>query len=311
MFTSNKLIVTCIVGAIIILAIIIIIVICVNKSKKKNKEGFFTTTQGAYIDPVTGVMKGVNLMTDGMTRLPIDSLKQQIQQSGVSADGKQTLGIVQGNGFDQLYSNQQDINEIDKRATNGMHDYNSLTEINSKIASSANNAANNLYTRGGSIPVKMKIVKGEARGIIDAKYLPERDKNYRIDTVDVVIDVPGFDVNIERMGEYLADTHFSGISNNKKQKRIPTSAGATGGGGGRFNNKMIDTLENTASATIDAVNDNIKIIGNQLAIAKGTEPGDQEFVTTNLDTSMNGSINTNKEGFHTKYISGGHTKIFK
>ena len=123
------------------------------------------------------------------------------------------------------------INDLgkDNDGTNYLSNEN-LDLISRKIGSNQNNANNNIYTRAGARPTKMIIEPNGMRGVIDAKYLPDRDKNYQIATVGTVIPVQGYDVNIERLGEYLIDTHFSQISKNGKHKRIPTAAGAIGGG---------------------------------------------------------------------------------
>jgi hypothetical protein len=267
------------IASICLAAVIIIVLFLVIKNRKK--EGFVSTTQGGRISE-TGAIRGPSIITDGMTDRPWDEMADEVNKTGYTNDGKQMLGVSQGDNFDSLFQNQLDIIDITKRASDGMFNTRDLGEISGKIASSANNNSHNIYSRGGTIPVKMIIAKNEIRGVIESKYLPERDKNRKLAAVDTIVHHKGFDINIERLGENLLDTHFSNSSSNKRKSRVPTAAGATGGGGGRFGKET--EIETARSANFDAVNDNIKMQGDRIAIVKDVDSeGNREIVTTGIE----------------------------
>lgn len=266
-----------------------------NKADSSNgKEGFLLTTQNAYASPVTGAIKGPGIMTDGMTRMSLDEVSKRVNSNGFVSDGAISLGVGTGNGFDKVYDNQLEIQNIDDRNVGGYQSIDDLDQISRKIASNGNNANNNIFTRAGSKPTKMIIEPNGIRGVIDEKYLPDRDKNHQIATVQTVVPVQGYDVNIERLGEYLTDTHFSKVSRNGKIKRIPTAAGAVGGG-----SRMNDQLEDNSmvsSVNKDAIDQSISLNGNNIAI-KDAVSGNT--VLAPLDETVT-------ESFRQTYVRGNH-----
>ena len=213
-------------------------------------------------------MKGPGIMTNGFTRRNMGDMWKEVEQNGFTSDKPISLGVGAGNGFDKPYENQLAINDITK-STDGTNyqSLENLDEISKKIGSNQNNANNNLYTRAGSKPTKMIIEPNGIRGVIDAKYLPDRDKNYQIATVNSVVPVQGYDVNIERLGEYLIDTHFSQISKNGKHNRIPTAAGAIGGGD-RMNTQQeglsLDNGNDGSTVNASAINEVVEVAGDKL-----------------------------------------------
>lgn len=285
--------------------ITIIVLAMKNKLDSCKKEGFLLTADGAHIDKTTGAMKGTRLMTDGMTRKPIPKMWDEVNKTGYTSDGTISLGVGPGNGFDKPYENQLVINDLGKN--NDGTNYQSLENldlISRKIGSNQNNANNNIYTRAGSKPTKMIIEPNGMRGVIDAKYLPDRDKNYQIATVGTIIPVQGYDVNVERIGEYLIDTHFSQISKNGKHKRIPTAAGAIGGGSRmnkdeklNFDNGDIDDAINinskAISDTLEVSNDKLifKDGDKKIGVALDSDASSQQLQPDNTYVKGNQSMN--------------------
>lgn len=280
------------------IALLIIILLLISSgsscSESKNKEGFLLTSQNAYVSPVTGAIKGPGIMTDGMTRMPLDEITKRVNSNGFVSDGAVSLGVDAGDGFDKVYSNQLDIQEIDDRNVNGYQSIDDLDQISRRIASNSNNANHNMYTRAGSKPTKMVIEQNGIRGVIDEKYLPDRDKNHKIATVQSVIPIQGYDLNIERIGETLTDTHFSKISKNGKMKRIPTAAGAIGGGGNKMNDQ-VSGITDEESPNRNALQQSVGINGNNIAI-KDTTTGDT--ILTPLD------MGATDESFRQRYVRG-------
>jgi hypothetical protein len=200
-----------------------------NTNITNKRESFLLTPQGARIDKTSGALKGIGLMTDGMINRPWSEIEDSVNKTGHGFDGGRTLGVgITDNQLDKMFQNHQDILTLDAQSENGMRTKEEKNEISKKLVTGANNANNNLYFRGGAYPTKMVLAPNEIRGVIDEKYLPERDKNRKIAVVSSVIHNPGFDINTERIGVNLMDTHFSNVSRNKPTKRIPSAAGAVG-----------------------------------------------------------------------------------
>lgn len=266
------------------------------------REGFLLTSQQAYVSPETGAIKGPGIMTNGMTRTSLDTLVDSVSKTGFASDNTISLGVGSGDGFDTAYQSQQDIQAIDDRAVEGYQSIEDLDTISRKITSTTNNANNNMFTRAGSKPTKMIIEPNGIRGVIDEKYLNERDKNHQIATVQTVIPIQGYDVNIERLGEYLTDTHFSKISRNGKHIRTPTAAGAVGGGS-KMNSQLEDNSE-TSSANKNAVESSVAISGNNVAIK------DDKTGNTVLAPITDGSSDLPQvESFRQKYVRHNNVKL--
>lgn len=271
-----------------------------NSSNSGKKEGFLLTSQNAFIDGTTGAMKGPGIMTDGMTRRSLQDMWGEVEQTGFTSDKTISLGVGPGNGFDDPYKNHLDIASITSQNTEGNYQSNeNLDAVSRKIASNQSNSANNLYTRAGSKPTKMIIEPNGIRGVIDAKYLPDRDKNYQIATVNCAVPVQGYDVNIERIGEYLIDTHFSQISKNGKHKRIPTAAGAIGGGARMNNQSDLDYNNGDEDAGInnDALNQILEVSQNKLIFKDGNKK-----IGVQLETSGK----SQQLAAHNTYLKGNH-----
>ena len=277
-----------------VLVIIILLLIKSSNSQSGNKEGFLLTSQNAYVSPETGAIKGPGIMTDGMTRMPLDEISKRVNSNGFVSDGAISLGVDPGNGFNKVYESQLEIQDIDDRNVNGYQSIDDLDRISRRIASNNNNANNCMYTRAGSKPTKMVIEQNGIRGVIDEKYLPDRDKNHKIATVQTVIPIQGYDVNIERMGEHLLDTHFSKISKHGKEKRIPTAAGAIGGAGNKINNG-VNGLSDDVSPNKAALEQSISLNGNNIAIKDALSGG---TVLTPLDSGAGA------ESYRQHYVRG-------
>jgi hypothetical protein len=264
-------------GLILFLAVLVVVLIYLDNRKKNSREGFVIAPQGAMNDPTTGAIKGPGIMTNGMSNKPWAEMAKEVAETGSTSDGNHVLGVSMGNQFDELYRNHTDIQDIDNRSAQGMQSIEDLTEISKKIASSANNANHNMFSRGGSHPTKLLLAPTEIRGVIDEEFLPERDKNRQIATVQSIIHIPGFNVNTERLGQNLSQAHFSNISRNKSTVRIPTKAGATVGGDGS-NGLMRGSGE---SANQEALDESLNVSGNTLSINTDSAEGGQ-VVTTSL-----------------------------
>lgn len=276
----------CFIGIILLVLIAIVSMLITNQSKAHGtddsaREGFVLTSQPATVSPVTGAIVGQGIMTNQMTRMPLDEMTKQVNSNGFVYDGDISIGVGVGNGFDTLYNNQLDIQAIDDKAVGGYQQRSDLSDISQKIASSSNNANNNLFTRAGSTPTKLYIAPNEVRCVIDEKYLPERDKNRQVATVGTVIPTQGYDLNIERIGEALTGTHFSSFSANGKRKRIPTAAGAT-------------TSKGTESPVGDVIDNEVEINGDNLKI--------NNTIAGGADVTAPMSQDSGAESFRKKYV---------
>lgn len=246
-----------------------------KSSSDSPTEGFIATPEGAYVDPVTGAIKAPTIMTNGMRRKSWAEVQKDINEKGTVSDGTH-IGAGYGDGFSSLYENQKAIDAIDKKTMDGVMDLEDLAGISKRIGGAVSNNNHNLYNRGTARPTKMILAKNETRAVIDEKYLPYKDRNQQIAVVGTIIESPGFDVNIERMGEEFDGMHLASVSNHRKIVRTPTAAGAAGG---TINMNKEVQLEDSPNAS--AVANSVKMDGNKLMIAVGeNSDGSKKVVST-------------------------------
>lgn len=205
-----------------LLLTIIIIVIVMIPSGDKNKEGFFVTPMQAYVSEETGAIRGPSILTNGILDHPYESVTEMVKKTGYAKDGSVSLGASPGNNFDKPYQNYLSFIETADEAIGGYNQPENLIKQSSYLNTSATSANNNMFTKAHSKPTKMTLNPGEHQGVIDAKYMPYRDRDQQIRKPDSVIEVPGFDINIERLGVELNEVNSSSGSVNRS-RRIPTS----------------------------------------------------------------------------------------
>lgn len=243
----------------------------VQIAQPDNKESFLITPNRATVTG-TGAIISNGIQTNQMVRGDVNDLANIVNANGFVADGAIDPGVSLGNGFEEAYNNQQAIIDIGDKAQGGYESNEQLKEITQKITATNNNANNNLFTRAGDRPTKLYLAQNEVRCVIDEKYMSERDKNQQVAVVGTVIPTQGYDLNIERIGENLLDTHFSAISCNKNRSRIPTKAGAT--------------IESTAkeSPNLEALEAGVKILGDALTF--NNVGGDDKTVSAAIDPGL-------------------------
>jgi hypothetical protein len=247
----------------------------------RSKEDFLATPNGAKIDPTTGALKGIGMITDGMLTKNWVDIEKEIYGSGIGFDGKRTIGVTStDDGLDKAYNNFKELLDIDAQAGNGVRTPEDTKEMSKRLAV-ANNAQTNLFTRGANFPTKMILAPNEIRGVIDERYLPERDKNRQLAVVNTIVPIPGFDISIDRLGVNLMDTHFSNVSRNSSSgKRIPTASGAAGLG----INKAISQDPEDKSPNEVALQQKVRLEGNNVLLTRGTGSGNStEIVAAPLE----------------------------
>ncbi|MDR2416306.1 MAG: hypothetical protein LBD75_07070 [Candidatus Peribacteria bacterium] len=247
----------------------------------KNKEDFLLTSQKAYIDDTTGVLKGQGIITDGMLGKPWANIEGAVRDTGFVLDGQRAFGVtVTEDGLDKMYEKHMAIHDVDKKAEYGMRTAEEQSEISKNLTTNANNANNNLFSRGGNSPIKMVLCPNEVRGVIEEEYLPERDKSRKLSVVSAVIPQQGFDIDIGRLGDEFNGTHFSTVSRNRVSSRFPTGAGATAGVSAARNSSGME-------ANTIAVAKKVSSDGNNLILAReGDTAGSTQLIKIPMESQV-------------------------
>lgn len=202
------------IGALLLLIIVLIIVLAYLKPKPVRRlpkyddrtEHFFNSADGAFVDDNSHAIKGRNLQTDQML---FNRGQSKVLLNDVATDKYYaepgTLGASKNtNSFDSLLERQQRIQKLHAKGDGNVMTQNDMKEINKLMLASGNNANFNLFNRAGSANVKFDLDPSGTRGIIDADYLPDRDRNHTISAVNKVVPIPGFDVSVDTFPTQIA-----------------------------------------------------------------------------------------------------------
>lgn len=222
-------------GAVAIAAIVIIVVIVVVVKKKKSE-----TVEGFVIN---GVSKNVPVQNEvNKERFTIALGANSTADAVGSVTGRMigTTGTTQGNAEEKLMKTgsydytdnvafgvdlpkvEENMNPFDKQLklhqqtldiaerNNGMPSHEDHRQIAENVHS-GNTGDVNIYKRGLKKSLKMKIDPLGVQGVIDEKYLPERERHGDLRVVGTVIPIKGYDINVERMGESMKGISWSRV----------------------------------------------------------------------------------------------------
>lgn len=220
------------VAAIAAVVIIVVIVVVVKKKKSETVEGFtinkmsnvpvksdvnkerFTIALGANstedaVGSVTGRMIGTTGTTQGNAEEKLMKTGSYNYTDDVAFGVNLPEVVESKNPFDQQLKLHQQTLDIAERG-NGMPSHEDHRQIAENVHS-GNTGDVNMYKRGLKKSLKMKIDPLGVQGVIDEKYLPERERHGDLRVVGTVIPIKGYDINVERMGESMKGISWSRV----------------------------------------------------------------------------------------------------
>ena len=265
------------VGALLLLVLIVIVVLLYINPKPSEedtdfddrREGFFNSADGAFVDNQSHAIKGRNLQTD---QLLYDRGQSKVLLTDVAKDKYYaepgTLGASKSaNGFDKLLERQQRVQKLHAKGDGNVMTQNDMKEINKLMLSSGNGAEFNLFNRAGSANIKFDLDPSGTRGVIDADYLPDRDRNHTVSAVNKVVPIPGFDVSIDTLPTQIAKTMKgkNGINAATKVRKTSGENALKGIKGFGLN----DTLNNTNKSIDETRQSFEKYRGNRGTVVFG------------------------------------------
>lgn len=198
---------------------------------RPQKENFVSSgTMGAHynedMDTITGPALYTNHMLQNGTTWK--KLKNDVKKKGIASDGSLQLGAGTGNGYDRSMGAHIKNMEIMQSANNEYNNPEILRQITKNINEDlSSNPENSMYNRGNQTCGKMIELNGRAIGVLPEEFYPEREKNRNIYKAQEIIPIPGFNVNIERLGENLSESH-SCLYVKRSHRKNPVALGGVG-----------------------------------------------------------------------------------
>ena len=197
-----------------------------QQKEKFVSSGTMGATYNEDMDTITGPALYTNHMLQNGTTWK--QLKNDVKRTGTASDGSKQLGVGTGNSYDASMQAHIRNMEIMESASNEYNNPELLRQITKNINDDLSSSPeNSMYDRANQTCGKMIELNNRAIGVLPEEFLPEREKNRNIYKAQEIIPIPGFNVNIERLGSNLSESHPV-LYSQRSHRRIPTALGGTG-----------------------------------------------------------------------------------
>lgn len=176
----------------IILVVLTVIYIINDKSNKEEQKDTFTMAPNGVTVTPTGALSGPAIYTNHLTNGDSKQLLAQAEKGVLNDTSCAVIGDMNNiPAFDGAMQKQLKVQEIQSRAKDGFQQVDALKEISTNIAQ--DNSIGGVFKRTGMNKEKLVIDKYSTVGVIDQKYMPNRDRPKELRVVGTAICVPGFD----------------------------------------------------------------------------------------------------------------------
>lgn len=178
----------------------------INKRDNNDKNETFLSSgvYGANYNDKDRSLTGQALFSDMMLENGNSwrTITDRVNKTGRANDGANILGAGPGNEFDDAMKAHIRNAELFDGLSTEYQTPEKLKEINKNINQDMGSTpTNSIYNRGYQTKAKIVDIGDRAVCAMPEKYMPERDRNRKIYKVHQVIGYPGYDVNIERIGQ--------------------------------------------------------------------------------------------------------------
>ena len=182
---------------IIIISVVIYIVISRDKKQEedKPKETFLSIHGPAKVDPM-GAITAESIFTDSTLKQPYDEVLNAVRENR-TFNNNEVLGAGLGDGFDGAYNAMREIQNLQSDPT-GVRSQEEMAKIHKQMNHIQANNGSCVFNRGGTTKAKLKLEPMGTAGVCQ-EYTPERDRNHEIRMVRQIIDVPGYDIDTNRI----------------------------------------------------------------------------------------------------------------
>jgi hypothetical protein len=186
-------------GLVIFVLIIIIVVVLVSlKSKSTKKEGFIVVNGPAQADAMGTISSGTGILTDSTIKAPYEDILKSVKDNHRYAEDG-SVGVGQGDCFDETYESMKQIQAIDGGST-GVKNQEEMSKISKQINATSSNNNACIFNRAGTTRAKIYL-EPYGTAPVCQQFTPERDKNRKIRLVNNIVEVPGYDIDTNRISD--------------------------------------------------------------------------------------------------------------
>lgn len=234
-----------------------------NKSKEDKKESFLSIHSPAKADDMGTITSGNGIFTDSTLNKPYSEVLNAVKNNKDFNDN-QVLGAREGDGFEAAYNSMMQLQAIDGGKT-GVKDQAEMTKIAKQINAIDGNNTECIFNRAGATKARIKLEPMGTAGVCQ-QYTPERDRNHEIRMVNNIIEVPGFDIDTNRIqdqfdsqgkyasrdGELDGKSLLSGSTAKMFSPNVPKSITVCGHAGKNIPSQVTAAIDSSTSTITES-----------------------------------------------------------
>jgi hypothetical protein len=273
-------------------------------------ESYTSTPEGAKITETGLGITGPVIYTNQLTNGDPMKIMEQVRTTGKATDESCIMMGTRNNksSLDNALAKQLKVHAIQAKGNNGFQQIEDLKEISKEIAHDS--SVKGMFSRDGGASAKLIIDKYATVGIIDQKYMPNRDRPKELRAVGTAIMMPGFAFDatkaLDSAGTGICPTGgvrgVVGIERHKKKTTglmTVANAGAASGGaiGGEApeQTKLDETLKSNNVLTAGEVSGVLQETPSEIVT---TPTEDETAIMAAPETTPEGNVTEKFINFH-------------
>lgn len=191
-----------------------------------NKETFVSTGGDAYVNR-QGNITGTHVSSDMYSKVPYSELRNAVENNK-PLPINEVVGAGRGDNFDLQYQTWMANQEKEMRDPTTVKTMAEIEETSKSVSANLGNDSSCMLTRAGSSRAKIKYEPNGTVAVCSEYSTPERDKNHIIYTGSTLVDVPGYQMDTNRINDEIV----LGTSNLAKNfsptdKKVISTAGGS------------------------------------------------------------------------------------
>lgn len=191
-----------------------------------NKETFVSTGGDAYVNR-QGNITGTHVSSDMYSKVPYSELRNAVENNK-PLPINEVVGAGRGDNFDLQYQTWIANQEKEMRDPTTVKTMAEIEETSKSVSANLGNDSSCMLTRAGSSRAKIKYEPNGTVAVCSEYSTPERDKNHIIYTGSTLVDVPGYQMDTNRINdEIVLGTSSLAKNFSPKDKKVISTAGGS------------------------------------------------------------------------------------
>lgn len=195
------------------------------KRLKESRETFVSTGGSAFVNK-QGDLEGAHLYTDMHSNVPFSSLRNAVMNNK-PIPVNETIGAGKGDNFDQQFQSWRATQEKDGNDPTAVKSMAEIEETSKSVSVNLGNDTSCMLTRAGASKAKIKLEPTGTAAVCSEYKTPERDRNHTIYQVNYLVEVPGFQMDTNRINDELTSNGSWAKNFSPNQTKNIAVAGAT------------------------------------------------------------------------------------